>query len=131
MNLRELTEEMKKIGYIKELHEFRNHPFRVLDNTEMEALTVSIKQNGVLNPILVRKRKGGGFEIVSGHRRTRASELAGLKTIPARIMELSDEDAISYMVDSNIQKIKIVAALFGCGYGFLHENGRKIKILPK
>lgn len=114
---------------IRELHEFRNHPFRVLDNTEMEALAVSIKQNGVLNPILVRKRKGGGFEIVSGHRRTRASELAGLKTIPARIMELSDEDAISYMVDSNIQRESVLpsekAKAYRMKYDVLKHSGTK------
>ena len=114
---------------ISELYEFRNHPFRVLDNSEMEALTVSIKQNGVLNPILVRKRKGGGFEIVSGHRRKRATELAGLRTIPVRIMDLSDEDAVSYMIDSNIQRENVLpsekAKAYRMKYDMLKHPGTK------
>lgn len=114
---------------IRELYEFRNHPFRVLDNSEMEALTVSIKQNGVMNPILVRKRKGGGYEIVSGHRRKRATELAGLHTIPVRIMDLSDADAVSYMVDSNIQRENILpsekAKAYRMKYDMLKHPGTR------
>lgn len=80
---------------------FKNHPFKVKHDAEMDKLIESIKENGVLNPIIVRQTKDGMYEIVSGHRRKRATELAGLDGIPCIVRDLSDEEAIILMVDSN------------------------------
>ena len=101
------AEDVKEVS-IKELFDFPNHPFRVVDDEEMEELAASVKQNGVLNPALVRKRKGGGYEIISGHRRKRALELAGKDMMPVTVLEVSDEEAISYMIDSNIQRENVL-----------------------
>lgn len=87
---------------LTELHEFEGHPFRVLDDESMRVLVESIKQSGVKQPGLARKRAGGGYEIIEGHRRRHASELAGLKTMPFRIEELSDDEATIYMAASNL-----------------------------
>lgn len=93
---------------IELLQSFKNHPFKVLDNDEMTELINSIKENGVINPILVRPCETGGLEIISGHRRTHAAQKAGLTKIPAVIKDLSDEDAAIIMVDSNIQRETIL-----------------------
>ena len=73
---------------ISELHEFKDHPFHVLDNEDMDLLVSSIQENGIIVPILVRKRSLGGYEIISGHRRTTAAKKAGLVSVPAIIQEL-------------------------------------------
>jgi ParB family chromosome partitioning protein len=93
---------------INKLNEFKNHPFQVKDDEKMEQLAKSIKENGVLNPIIVRELENGEFEIVSGHRRKRASELAGLDEIPSIVRDLSDEEATILMVDSNLQREEIL-----------------------
>ncbi|MCR4929125.1 MAG: ParB/RepB/Spo0J family partition protein [Lachnospiraceae bacterium] len=93
---------------LEELYTFHNHPFKVVDDDKMDELVESIKEKGVLTPILVRKREEDGYEIISGHRRKRASELAGLGTIPAIIKEVNDDDAVILMVDSNIQREHIL-----------------------
>lgn len=93
---------------LTELHEFKNHPFRVVDDEKMEELANSIKANGVLSPALVRKRPEGGYELVSGHRRKRACELAGLMKMPVIVKELSDDEATIIMVDANIQREEIL-----------------------
>lgn len=93
---------------LTELHEFKNHPFRVVDDEKMEELATSIKENGVLSPALVRKREEGGYELVSGHRRKRACELAGLMKMPVIVKELSDDEATIIMVDANIQREEIL-----------------------
>ena len=85
------------------LDTFKNHPFKVLKNDDLSKLEESIKVNGVLEPIIVRK-KDDRYEIVSGHRRKLASELIGLKTIPAIIRDMSDDEATIYMVDSNMHR---------------------------
>ena len=89
---------------LEELHSFPGHPFRIVDDEAMNELSSSIRKNGVLNPLMVRKRDGGGYEIISGHRRKRAAELAELEKIPVRVLDISDEEAVLYMVDSNIQR---------------------------
>ena len=89
---------------LADLHSFHDHPFRVIDDEEMQELSSSIQQRGVLNPILVRPDPSGGYEIISGHRRVRASQLAKKTDIPAIILHLDDDDAIILMVDSNIQR---------------------------
>ena len=93
---------------IDKIINFKDHPFKVKDDTEMDKLVESIKENGVLNPIIVRQTKEGKYEIVSGHRRKRATELAGLDGIPCIVRDLSDEEAIILMVDSNLQREEIL-----------------------
>ena len=90
------------------LYEFKNHPFHVVDDERMQELVESIKEKGVLSPAIVRKRGKGGYEIISGHRRRRACELAGLHTMPVIIKELDDEEATILMVDANIQRENIL-----------------------
>ena len=92
---------------LTELHEFNGHPFRVLDDGKMEELVDSIQENDVLVPGIARPRAEGGYEIVSGHRRKRACELAGFTKMPMFVKNLTDEDAILEMVDSNIQRENI------------------------
>ena len=94
--------------YTDKIINFKDHPFKVKDDAEMDKLVESIKENGVLNPIIVRQTKDGKYEIVSGHRRKRATELAGLDGIPCIVRDLSDEEAIILMVDSNLQREEIL-----------------------
>lgn len=93
---------------IDKIINFKNHPFKVKDDAEMDKLVESIKENGVLNPIIVRQTENGKYEIVSGHRRKRATELAGLDGLPCIVRDLSDEEAIILMVDSNLQREEIL-----------------------
>lgn len=93
---------------IDKIINFKEHPFKVKDNAEMSKLVESVKENGVLNPIIVRQTKDGKYEIVSGHRRKRATELAGIDGIPCIVRNLSDEEAIILMVDSNLQREEIL-----------------------
>ncbi len=93
---------------IVDLYEFKDHPFRVLDDEKMEETVESIRQNGVLNPGIVRPRIDGGYEIIAGHRRKRACEILGLKEMPVIIRNYSDEEAIVTMVDTNIQREDIL-----------------------
>ena len=93
---------------LDELQSFRNHPFKVLDNEDMDALVDSVKECGILNPILVRHAKDSGYEIISGHRRKRAAELAGLTEIPALVRDMDDDEAILQMVDNNLQRENIL-----------------------
>ncbi len=86
------------------LDTFPNHPFKVLENEDLKKLQDSIKDNGILEPIIVRKKDDGRYEIVSGHRRKKACELNGLKKIPCLIREMSNDDATIYMVDSNMHR---------------------------
>lgn len=91
------------------IDEFPNHPFKVIDNDDMDKLVDSIKEsNGVLVPTIVRKKDNGRYEMVSGHRRMRASHLLGLDTIPSIVKDLSDDEATIIMVDSNIQREKLL-----------------------
>ena len=100
-------EHIQKISLEKVIN-FPNHPYKVRDDEEMFNMAESVKENGVINPIIVRPKEDGNYEIVSGHRRKRASELAGLKEIPAIVREMSDEDAIILMVDCNKQREKVL-----------------------
>ena len=89
---------------IKDISDFPNHPFKVIDDENMQSLVESIKEKGVLLPTIVRKKEDGNFEMVSGHRRKRAAQKAGLQEIPCIVKELSDDEAVILMVDSNIQR---------------------------
>lgn len=93
---------------VRQIHPFRNHPFKVLDDDRMKELVQSIKDNGILNPVLVRPDEQGGYEMISGHRRMHAAKQAGLTTVPAIIKELSDDEAVIAMVDSNMQREELL-----------------------
>ncbi len=93
---------------LDDLYPFKNHPFRVLDDEKMEETVQSIKEHGVLMPGIVRPRMNGGYEIIAGHRRKHACELAGLTTMPAVIRNYSDDEAVVAMVDTNIQREDIL-----------------------
>lgn len=92
----------------EEISEFPNHPFQVRMDDAMKEMAQSVRENGVLVPALVRPREGGGYEMVSGHRRKRAAELAGLREIPCIIRNLTDDQAVVIMVDSNLQREQIL-----------------------
>lgn len=98
----------QKMLPLNKIHPFPNHPFKVLDDEKMDVLVESIKENGVLTPVIVRSDKAGNYEMISGHRRLHAAGLAGLNEIPAIVNEMSDDEAIIIMVDSNIQREEIL-----------------------
>ncbi len=93
---------------LSELHPFRDHPFKVLDDDRMADTTRSVQERGVLVPAIARPRAEGGYELISGHRRKRACELAGLDTMPVIVREMDDNAAVLVMVDSNIQRENIL-----------------------
>ena len=93
---------------LSDLHPFEGHPFKVLDDELMEQTVESIKQIGVVSPLIVRPDPEGGFEILSGHRRLHAAQLAGLETAPVIVKEMDDDAAIIFMVDSNLQRENIL-----------------------
>ena len=93
---------------LSDLHPFESHPFKVLDDELMEQTVESIKQIGVVSPLIVRPDPEGGFEILSGHRRLHAAQLAGLETVPVIVKEMDDDAAIIFMVDSNLQRENIL-----------------------
>ncbi len=93
---------------ISELHPFQNHPFKVLDDELMQQTIDSIAQVGVLSPAVVRPDPGGGYEIISGHRRLHACKAIGLETIPVIVKNLTDDEAVIFMVDSNLQRENIL-----------------------
>lgn len=92
----------------EEISDFPNHPFQVRMDDAMKEMVQSVRENGVLVPALVRPKEGGGYEMVSGHRRKRAAELAGLREIPCIVRDLTDDQAIVIMVDSNLQREQIL-----------------------
>ena len=93
---------------LSELHPFEGHPFKVLDDELMEQTVESIKQIGIVSPLIVRTDTEGGYEILSGHRRLHAAELAGLETVPVIVKEMDDDAAVIFMVDSNLQRENIL-----------------------
>ena len=93
---------------LSDLHPFEGHPFKVLNDELMEQTVESIKQIGVVSPLIVRPDPEGGFEILSGHRRLHAAQLAGLETVPVIVKEMDDDAAIIFMVDSNLQRENIL-----------------------
>ena len=107
-----------KIG---SLHPFPNHPFQVKDDKKMEELSESITQYGVLVPGIVRLRESGGYELVAGHRRKRACELAGLEKMPVIIKDLTDDEATVIMVDSNIQREELLISEKAFAYKMKNE----------
>lgn len=131
------TEESRQTGQqehvqqipLSELHEFEGHPFRVVDDEEMQKVVESVKKYGVLTPAIARPDPNGGYEIISGHRRLRASELAGLETLPVIVRNMDDDEAIIFMVDSNLQREKILPSERAWAYkmkldAMKHKAGR-------
>ena len=103
----EKWEQVQQIP-LAELFPFKNHPFKVLDDDSMSDTVESVKQYGVLSPLIARPRPKGGYEIISGHRRQHAAELAGLETLPVIVRQMDDDAAIILMVDSNLQREHIL-----------------------
>ena len=103
----EQREQVRQIP-IGELFPFKNHPFKVLDDDSMSDTVESVKQYGVLSPLIARPRPKGGYEIISGHRRQHAAERAGLETLPVIVRQMDDDAAIILMVDSNLQREHIL-----------------------
>ena len=93
---------------IGELFPFKNHPFKVLDDESMQRTVESVEQYGVLSPLIARPRPEGGYEIISGHRRQHAAQLAGLETLPVIVRNMDDDAAVLLMVDSNLQRESIL-----------------------
>ena len=100
-------ERVQKIP-ISELKPFQNHPFKVVDDEAMLRTTESIAQFGVLTPLIARPLEEGGYEIISGHRRVHAAEAAGLTDVPVIVRDMTDDEAVVLMVDSNLQRENIL-----------------------
>lgn len=111
------------------LHPFSNHPFKVLDDDKMTELSESVRTHGVLVPGIVRIKDTGGYEIIAGHRRKRACEIAGLKTMPVIIKDLTDDESTVVMVDSNIQREELLisekAFAYKMKYDALKRQGKR------
>ena len=117
---------------INELFSFQNHPFKVLDDEKMAQTVESIRENGILVPIMVRSRQEGGYEVISGHRRRHAAEIVGLETVPVIIRELTDDEAVIAMVDANLQREEILPSEKAYAYkmkleALKHKAGRPSK----
>lgn len=117
---------------LSDLHPFEEHPFKVLDDELMGQTVESIKQIGVVSPLIVRPDPEGGFEILSGHRRLHAAQLAGLETVPVIVKEMDDDAAIIFMVDSNLQRENILPSERAFSYkmkleAMKHQAGRPSK----
>lgn len=114
---------------LSELHDFKGHPFKVLDDEKMQETVESIKNYGVLIPGIVRTRAEGGYEIIAGHRRKHGCELAGLSTMPVFVKEYSDDQATVIMVDTNIQREDILpsekARAYSMKYEAIKHQGKK------
>lgn len=114
---------------LSDLHPFKNHPFKVLDDDLMAQTVESVKLQGVIVPLIVRPDPDGGYEIISGHRRLRAAELAGLETVPVQVKEMDDDTAVLIMVDSNLQRDSILPSERAFAYkmkleAMKHQAGR-------
>ena len=121
--------EIKKIN-IKDIDSFEKHPFLVNVDVSLYELADSIKENGLLNPIVVRKKQNGRYELISGHRRKLAMELIGMTEVNAYVKELNDDEAIIFMVDSNMYREKILPSEKAFSYKMkldaMKHQGKKI-----
>ncbi len=121
-------EQVQQIS-IEELFPFKNHPFKVLDDESMQRTVESVEQYGVLSPLIARPRPEGGYEIISGHRRQHAAQLAGLDTLPVIVRNMDDDAAVLLMVDSNLQRETILPSERAFAYkmkleAMKHQAGR-------
>ena len=124
----EQREQVQQIP-IGELFPFKNHPFKVLDDESMQRTVESVEQYGVLSPLIARPRPEGGYEIISGHRRQHAAQLAGLNTLPVIVRNMDDDAAVLLMVDSNLQRETILPSERAFAYkmkleAMKHQAGR-------
>ena len=122
------TEQVQEIA-LSELHEFKGHPFKVLDDEKMQETIESVREHGVLMPGIARPRAEGGYEIIAGHRRRHACEAVGLETMPMFIRDYTDDEATIIMVDSNIQREDILpsekARAYAMKYEAMKHQGKK------
>ena len=126
------AKEQRTEMLLSDLHPFEGHPFKVLDDELMEQTVESIKQIGVVSPLIGRPDPEGGYEILSGHRRLHAAQLAGLETVPVIVKEMDDDAAIIFMVDSNLQRENILPSERAFSYkmkleAMKHQAGRPSK----
>ena len=128
---------MKEIVKIKlnNIDSFENHPFKVNKDDSLNELIASIRENGLLNPLVIRRKENGRFEMISGHRRKLALELIGVKEADCYIENLNDDEAIIYMVDSNIYRNKILPSEKAFAYKMkldaIKHQGKKKTLLHK
>ena len=125
-----VAEKVQEIN-ISDISDFPEHPFKVNDDDKMKEMVKSVKEYGVILPVIVRPKENGTYEMISGHRRKRACELAGIKEIPAIVRDMSDEDAIIYMVDSNKQREKILPSEKAFAYKMKLEAMKRQAGRPK
>ncbi len=124
-----MNEESAMEIELKSIIPFRSHPFKVLNDEKMEELINSIKENGVITPVLIRQTEKNHYEMISGHRRMYAARKAGLATIPAIVREMSDDEAVIAMVDANIQREELLPSEKAFAYkmkleAMKHQGGR-------
>ena len=128
----EKAEKVEEID-ISKISDFPNHPFKVKDDDKMEEMVKSIKQYGVILPVIVRPKNDGTYEMISGHRRKRACELAGVKQIRSIVKDLSDDEATILMVDSNIQREEILPSEKAFAYQMkleaMKHQGKKLDLI--
>lgn len=113
-------EKIEEIN-ISLIDNFKDHPFKVLDNEELQSLENSIKDNGLMEAVILRQKSNGRYEMISGHRRLLACKKLGLETIPSRIRNLTDDEAIIYMVDSNLHREKLLPSEKAFAYKMKYE----------
>lgn len=124
------AEKVEEVA-IDKLYPFNSHPFKVLDDEKMQETVESIREHGVICPLIVRPGKKEGYEIIAGHRRKRACDLLGLKTIPCFIRDLTDEEATITMVDSNIQREELLYSEKAYAYKMKLDAVDRVKGRPK
>ena len=124
--------EMTKIK-LSDIDSFENHPFKVIKDDSLNELITSIRENGLLNPLVVRRKENGRFEMISGHRRKLALELNGIEEVDCYIENFNDDEAIIYMVDSNIYRNRILPSEKAFAYKMkleaIKHQGKKKKLL--
>jgi len=116
---------------IRLIHDFKDHPFKVIDDEKMEELVESIRRNGVLSPVILRPAEKNTYEMISGHRRMHAAQLAGLTAIPAFIRDMTDDESTIFMVDSNIQKEELLPSEKAFAYRMKLEAMKRQAGRPK
>ena len=126
----EQAEKVMEVA-IGKLYPFNAHPFKVLDDEKMQETVESIREHGVICPLIVRPGKEDGYEIIAGHRRKRACELLGLEMIPRFIRDLTDEEATITMVDSNIQREELLYSEMAYAYKMKLDAVDRVKGRPK
>ena len=115
---------------IGELFPFKDHPFKVLDDESMQRTVESVEQYGVLSPLIARPRSEGGYEIISGHRRQHAAQLAGLDVLPVIVRQMDDDAAVLLMVDSNLQRENILPSERAFAYKMKLDTMRRTSGRP-